>query len=158
MLLSLTTGVWYGPETAALVVDTDGAALSLVPHQGLRAAVNVLGVGDAPTLRPYRGRNAAVVADGLGDVVATAHKRMRAGLSVLVSALSQDDVTGAVLEAQVEGTMTLKQALRLLLSRVAGDATGLDTNPSFKSMDGSKVRLAGTIIGGTRTITTRDGD
>lgn len=38
----------------------------------------------------------------------------------------------------------------------AGNATGLDGNPAFKSMDGSKTRVAGTISGGTRTITAVD--
>ena len=59
--------------------------------------------------------------------------------------------------APVEGTLSLKQAIRLLLAHAAGNATGLDSNPAFKSLDGSKTRVAGTISGGTRTITTRDG-
>lgn len=73
-----------------------------------------------------------------------------------VNELSQDDVTGAVLEAEVEDGLSLKQALRLLLAVSQGDATGLDGNPIFKSVDGSKTRVAGTVSGGNRTITTRD--
>lgn len=76
---------------------------------------------------------------------------------MFVSELSQDDVTGAVLEAPIEGDLTLKQALRILLAHAAGDATGLDGNPAFKSLDGSKTRVGGTIASGTRTITTLDG-
>lgn len=150
---------WYGPACAALVADPGaGELLQATPRQNMRAGVNVLGTGDAPLLRPYRGRGVALTVDAQGVLhAATPHQRKRAGLEVLVSSLSQDDVTGAVLEAPVEGTLTLKQALRLLLAQAAGNATGLDGNPAFQSLDGSKTRVAGTLSGGTRTITTRDG-
>jgi hypothetical protein len=74
-----------------------------------------------------------------------------------VSELSQDDVTGAVLEEVIEGGLTLRQVLRLLLAHSAGNASGLESNPVFKGMDGTTTRLAGTVSGGTRTITVRDG-
>ena len=159
MLLRYTTLTYYGPATAALVAEPGvGELVEAEPHQLVRAAVTVDGLGDAPLLRPYRMRDAGCSGDGLGVLhAATPSQRVRAGLSVLVSGLSADDVTGAVLEAPVEGTLTLKQALRLLLAQAAGNATGLDGNPVFKSLDGSKTRLAGTISGGARTVTTRDG-
>lgn len=158
-LASLAALQWYGPACAALVADPGvGQLLEAEPHQLVRAAVTVDGQGDAPLLRPYRMRDAGCSGDGLGVLhAATPSQRVRAGLEVLVSGLSADDVTGAVLEASVEGTLTLKQALRLLLAQAAGNATGLDGNPVFKSLDGSKTRLAGTISGGARTVTTRDG-
>jgi hypothetical protein len=94
---------------------------------------------------------------GQGQITqAQARGRLRAFARIKVNELSQDDVTGAVLEARIEGTLTLKQALRLLLAVAQGDGTNLDTNPAFKSLDGSKTRVAGTRSGGTRTITTRD--
>jgi len=158
-LASLASLQWYGPATAALVMgDAQGTLLEATPHQTMRAAVYVLGFGDAPLLRPYRGRNAAL--DALGEGVLLnggAKKRLRSGFTVTLGALSQDDVTGAVLEAPVEGDLTLRQALRILLAHAAGDATGLDGNPAFKSQDGTKTRVAGTISGGTRTITAIDG-
>lgn len=159
MLLPYTTLTYYGPAAAALVADSGvGELLEAEPHQLVRAAVTVDGLGDAPLLRPYRMRDAGCSGDGQGVLhAATPSQRVRAGLSVLVSGLSADDVTGAVLEAPVEGTLTLKQALRLLLAQAAGNATGMDGNPVFKSLDGSKTRLAGTISGGARTVTTRDG-
>ena len=159
MLLPYTTLTYYGQAAAALVADPGIGDMPLAePHQLVRAGVTVDGVGDAPLLRPYRMRNAAFSSDGAGDVpLMRPVKRLRAGLTVLVSGLSADDVTGAVLEAPVEGTLTLKQALRLLLAQAAGNATGLDGNPVFKSLDGSKTRLAGTVSGGARTVTTRDG-
>ena len=150
---------WYGPACAALVADPGaGALLGATPRQNMRGGISVLGTGDAPLLRTYRGRAFALTVDAQGVLhAATPTQRKRAALKVLVSALSQDDVTGAVLESPVEGALTLRQALRLLLSHAAGDATGLDGNPVFKSLDGSKTRLAGTISGGARTVTTRDG-
>lgn len=158
-LASLFSLQWYGPATAALVVsDALGEVGEATPHQTMRAALDVLGNGDAPLLRPYRGRNAALDVGGIGTLhVAGARMSIRTGLEVLVSELSQDDVTGAVLEAPIEGDLTLKQALRILLAHAAGDATGLDGNPAFKSLDGSVTRVAGTISGGNRTITTLDG-
>jgi hypothetical protein len=86
-------------------------------------------------------------------------KRQRFALSVSIGgALTQDGVTGAVLESKVEGDLTLKQALRILLAHAAGNATGLEgASPVFKSMDGSKTRIAGSYTSGTRTVTTLDG-
>lgn len=158
MLLPYTTLTYYGEAAAALVADPGlGDLLEATPHQIVRPALNVLGTGDAPLLRPYRMRNAAFTVDAQGVLhLAEPHKILRAGLQVLVSELSADDVTGAVLESFVEGTLTLKQAIRLLLAQAAGDATGLDGNPAFKSLDGSTTRLAGTVSAGTRTITTRN--
>lgn len=159
LLGTLASLQWYGPATAALVMsDALGDMPLATPHQSMAAAVNVLGIGDAPILRPYRGRNAALDVGGEGLLyLAGARKSIRTALSVYVSELSQDDVTGAVLEAPIEGDLTLKQALRILLAHAAGDATGLDGNPAFKSLDGSKTRVGGTIASGTRTITTLDG-
>lgn len=158
MLLPYTAGVYYGPACAALVADPGIGDLPLAtPVQSVRAAVAVVGTGDAPLLRPYRMRDAGLAGDGTGLLhAATPRKSVRAGLEVFVSGLSADDVTGAVLEAPIEGSLSLKHAIRLLLAHAAGDATGLDGNPAFKSLDGSKTRVAGTISGGTRTITAVD--
>lgn len=149
----------YGPHAAALVADPGTGDMPLAaPVQTVRAAVAVVGTGDAPLLRPYRMRDAGMAGDGAGLLhAATPRKSVRAGLEVLVSGLSADDVTGAVLEAPIEGSLSLKHVLRVLLAHAAGNATGLDGNPAFKSLDGSKTRVAGTISGGTRTITSLDG-
>jgi hypothetical protein len=150
---------WYGPACAAMVAPPGVGSVGLArPVQRIRAALSQVGTGDAPLLRPYRMRSAAVQAQGGGDApLLRPVKLVRAGLRVTVSELSQDDVAGAVLESPIEGTLTLKQAFRILLAQAAGNATGLDGNPAFQSLDGSKTRLAGTMSAGTRTITTRDG-
>lgn len=159
MLLPYTTLTYFGPGAASMSLE-DGIGVGtaqISARRNIRAAVTADGVGDAPTLRPFRGRAFGLTADGTSSVQIQPRKRVRGGLRVTVSALSQDDVTGALLEAPIEGSLTLKQAIRLLLAKAAGDATNLNGNPAFLSMDGSKTRLAGTVSGGTRTITTRDG-
>lgn len=159
-LASLAALQWYGPACAAMVAPPGvGQMLAAEPHQLIRAAVSADGAGDAPLLRPYRMRDAACIGEGLGVLLSgTARKSVRAQLEVLVSGLSADDVTGAVLEAPVEGGLTLKQALRILLAHAAGDATGLEgAEATFKSLDGTKDRIVGTYSAGTRNVTTVDG-
>jgi hypothetical protein len=147
---------WYGPCCAAAQL-TGWGAVTAQARGTLRAAATLAGIGSVVYARPVRLVSAAAQILGLGSFT---QARMRGLLRIVarikVNELSQDDVTGAVLEAKVEGNLTLKQALRLLLAVVQGDANGLDASPSFKSLDGTKTRVAGTIAGGDRTITTRD--
>lgn len=66
-------------------------------------------------------------------------------------------IADAVLAALVEDGYSLQDATRLILAVLAGDATGLGSSPVFKSMDGTKTRVASApLSGGGRTITTRD--
>ena len=160
MLLPYTTLTYYGPGAAAMVDAAGVGAATAQPIMSQRASAAISGVGAATTLRPYRGRAFALVNAGAGAVSAQPRKRVRPALSVAIGgALTQDGVTGAVLEAQVEGTLTLKQALRILLAHAAGNATGLESaSPVFRSaVDGGKTRIAGTYVGGNRTVTTLDG-
>jgi hypothetical protein len=88
--------------------------------------------------------------------------------SFFVVATNNDDIpTAAAIGAQIlatalEGTETVGDAIRLLTSVAAGAIpSGLDAtltgSPLFKSKDGSKTRVAGSVAGGARTISTRDG-
>jgi hypothetical protein len=86
----------------------------------------------------------------------SAHGNMTARLDAGAQP-SAFDIAQETMGQIVESGVSLKEVLRLLLAVAAGNATDLDTNPSFKSVDGSKTRVAGTRAGGTRTITTRDG-
>lgn len=62
------------------------------------------------------------------------------------------------LENVVEGTLTVKDVLRILLSGVALKLEDADTlNPKFKSLDGLKTRIDGTVDGdGNRTAIVLD--
>jgi hypothetical protein len=156
-LASLFALQWYGPACAAAVVQGSGSVAAQARGY-LRAGATLAGLGTITYARPVRLISATASLLGQGVITqAQARGVLRAFARIKVNELSQDDVTGAVLEAKIEGNLTLKQALRLLLAVASGDATDLDTNPAFKSADGSKTRVAGTRSGGTRTITTRDG-
>jgi hypothetical protein len=150
---------WYGPACAALVGADAVGTVQAQPVMHQRAGADIAGQGTAHVLRPYRGRALALSAVGAASMQGQPRMNSRFALAVSIGGtLTQDDVTGAVLESKVEGDLTLKQALRILLSHAAGDATGLEgASPAFKSLDGSKTRIAGTYASGTRNVTTLDG-
>lgn len=63
----------------------------------------------------------------------------------------------ATIAALIEGGLTVRDVLRLVLAVTAGDATGLEgSNMAFKSLDGTKNRVEATYSSGTRDVTTRD--
>ena len=158
-LASLSALQWYGPGAVSMWVRDSVGTMVSQPVMTKRFGLAGSGVGTANTLRPYRGRAFALTSGGVGTMQSQPRKRIRPALKVLIGGgLTQDDVTGAVLESKVEGDVTLKQALRILLSHAAGDATGLEgATPVFKSLDGTKTRIAGTYATGNRTVTTVDG-
>jgi hypothetical protein len=147
---------WYGPECNAVVMgglgDMTGSfevtASGSAALSGSAVALTTgIGIGEP---RP-------VSIAGLGATTSGQIVHARGAVNILVNDLTQDDVTGAVLEAFVEDDLTLKQALRLLLAQAAGNATGLDGGAmTFKSLDGTKTRVGGTVVAGSRTVTTRD--
>lgn len=148
----------YGPAAGAMVTAAQAAPIFSVKATA-RAGGALASVGSMPRAKATRLVHRPVVAQGAGSVARALPKaRVRMASLVKVNSLSQDDVTGAVLEAPVELGLSLKQTLRLLLAYMAGDATGLDGSTiAYKSLAGDKVRLGGTVAAGTRTITTRDG-
>ena len=67
-------------------------------------------------------------------------------------------VADAVWQHLIESSLTAEQLLRLLAAQAAGDATGLDGPvATFKSLDGTRDRIVGSVGGGARTVTLRDG-
>jgi hypothetical protein len=160
MLLPYTTLTYFGPAAAAMVVgDSIGSVEMFAPRGSVRSGLNVQITSPAPYIRPIRLIGFPMVSQGLGTVQAMQPRgRLRVGLSVKIGTLTQDDVTGAVFESKVEGDLTLKQAIRILLAHAAGSATGLESaSPAFLSQDGNTTRIAGTYSAGTRTVTTVDG-
>lgn len=146
---------WYGPGLGAAVDTASPAASATIKGLGRLAAVNTT----APTAsaRINKGRPITAVHTTAPTAYARISGKGRMAAVGRVNAITQDDVTGAVLEAKIEGDVTLKQALRLLLAISQGDASGLEGgSPAFKSLDGSKTRVSATYAAGTRTITARD--
>ena len=67
-------------------------------------------------------------------------------------------VAEAVWQRMIEAGLSAEAMLRLLAAQAAGNATGLEgPTTAFKSLDGTKDRIVGTVAGGTRTVTARDG-
>lgn len=157
-LASLTGLLWYGPGAGAMV--TAGQATTVADVKATaRARSTITAAGSMPRAKGTRLVNRPATIQGTGSMPRALPKaRARALATIRVGALTQDDVTGAVLEAPVEGGLTLKQALRILLAHAAGDATGLEgPAATFKSLDGTKDRIVGTYSGGTRNVTGIDG-
>lgn len=153
MLLSNETLLYFGPGAAAVSEPCVAGVSSDIKATGRGVAV-LSGTGAMPAAHVTGLKNSPVYPHGTGAVIAALPKaRARFAASIKVNELSQDDVTGAVLEARVEGGLSLKEAVRLLLALAAGNATGLDTAPVFKSLDGTKDRITGIVTGDTRTIT-----
>lgn len=148
----------YGPAAGACVTQGEGATVADVKGTAKAQSASAVGVGSVPFAKATRLVNSPMEVTGAGSMPRALPKALaRAGSVIKVNELSQDDVTGAVLEAPVEGGLSLKQALRLLLAHAAGDATGLEgSSIAFKSLDGTKTRIDGTVSAGTRTITSRD--
>lgn len=151
---------YYGPAMATVIGEVSDSGLEATPKGFLRGGVTSEGTADAPVFRPVRLINRPMSADGFGELLsATPRGRGRFGLTVDVNTLTQDDVAGAILDAPIEGDLTLRQMMRLLTAYAAGNATGLDASSIvFQSVDGSKTRIGGTVVAGTRTVTVRDGE
>jgi hypothetical protein len=56
----------------------------------------------------------------------------------------------------LEGSVTAGDMMRIITAVLAGNASGMDSNAVFKSLDGTKNRITATVVGDTRTITSRD--
>jgi hypothetical protein len=122
MLLPYTTLTYYGPGAAAIVVtDAVGTLTSATPAGLARVAVTGQGLGFSPFFRPSRMKGSGLVTAGQGLLQsATPRGSSRAGLRVQIGTLSQDDVTGAVLESEVEDGLTVRQTLRLMAAALFG--------------------------------------
>lgn len=72
---------------------------------------------------------------------------------------SAPENSDAVWSKLIEAGFSAEQILRIIAASAAGAATGLEgTNPQFKGIDGTTVRIDGTYSAGTRTIDTLNGD
>jgi hypothetical protein len=68
-----------------------------------------------------------------------------------------EENAAATIAALIEGGLSVRDVLRLVLAVTAGDATGLEgATMKFKSLDGTKDRVEATYSSGARDVTTRD--
>lgn len=81
------------------------------------------------------------------------------GARITINQLTQTDVEGAVLEARIDGTVTLRQVLRLLAA-VAGGKTAIVDNGdgtaavTFRDLTDSKQRVQAAMSGSERSAVT----
>ena len=124
-LASLSALIYYGPAAGAVVVNA-GGNVELARITGVaRAGASVSGAASVPLAKATRLVNRPAFVQGSGAVTRALPKALaRAGAVVRIGTLSQDDVTGAVLEAPVQGETTLKQALQQLLASSGGGGGG----------------------------------
>ncbi len=163
-LASWSALAWYGPGCGAMVADAPDVAAVDARLSGVARADGVLsGAGNVVNAKATRLVSSPAVLSGASAMVQALPKASgRLGAVISVGELTQDDVTGAVLEAPIEGTLSVKAVMRLLLAYVAG-TTDIDTSgPSpivrFRSRDGTRNRITGTMAGSERTAVTVDTD
>lgn len=158
-LASTFTLQWYGEAAAASVAVGTGEAVAGI--KGRARAQGTSSGGAAITLaKPTRLVNRPATLVGAGAVTGALPKgRARPAATIRVNTLSQDDVTGAVLEALVEPGMSLKQALRITLAALAGKSNVAGGSVTFRDVNDTKDRIAATVSGdGDRTAVTLDAD
>jgi hypothetical protein len=158
MLIPLNYSVWYGPQCAAAIGLAVAAGVAEL-HTLCRIGGIAISVAYSPKNNLTNGRRADAHGQSTSlSLDATARIKIRITAIGKVNALSQQDITAALFTQKIEGNLTFIELLRIWLAQFAGDAENINgPSPQFKSLDGTKTRLAGTITGGTRTITTRDG-
>lgn len=157
MLLPYTTLTYFGPGAGAGYGDGVGSAAADIKAWGEPSAT-VSGVASAPLAQATRLVNRPGTASGVGSATASTLARARIAGIVKVNELSQDDVTGAVLEAKVDGDVSLKQALRLITAALAGKVSGAGTSTvTIRDVNDTKARITATVdANGNRSAITTD--
>ena len=149
---------WYGPAAGASRIVATGEQAADIRAFGAPAGA-LAGTGSVPNADATRLVNRPATIAGAGTVAAGPMRgRARIAAPIRVGAFTQDDVSSGVLNAIVEGGVTVGGALRLLVAHAAGNASGLDGGGTyrFKALDGTTDRVVGTVTSGARTVTTRN--
>ena len=74
-----------------------------------------------------------------------------------MTSFDYDDTASLVWKHIIEAGYSAEELLRLIAAVSQGDATGLESgSPAFKSINGTKTRVAAAYSGGTRTVSSRD--
>jgi hypothetical protein len=102
-------------------------------------------------------KDAVCTAAGSATTAAAIEATANISASLQIGELTQDDVTGAVMEAVVEGSITVKQALRFLLSIAVGKTDITGSTVTFRDTADTKDRVVASMTGSERTTVTLDG-
>lgn len=157
MLLPYTTLTYYGEGAGAGYSLAVGSAAADIKAWGEPSATGS-GVASAPLAKATRLVNAPATGSGVGSAAGEVLARARIAAICKVNTLSQDDVTGAVLEARVDGNISLKQALRLVTAALAGKVSGAGTSTvTIRDVNDTKARITATVdANGNRSAITTD--
>jgi hypothetical protein len=159
--LATDDNVKYGAVFRQVGSDDLGSGLSIPPYFFLQGAWRV---------RPMEADHDLTIdgngfVDGGGTPVVRTLGQYQVNVKYVVPVQAQGVLTGvaalnatAVWGEKLEAGMSAAELFRLLTAFIAGNGAGLDgTTPEFKSIDGTKTRLAATYAGGVRTMALRDG-
>lgn len=150
---------WHGPGLgAAIDLCAPTAEATLKGNGNLRAtnttapsAYARINLGRQLSATNTAAPTASAVIKGKGRIAAVGR----------IGVITQDDVTGAVLEAKVDGDFTLKQVLRLLAAVAAGktdivDLGGGSATVKFRDLADTKDRITASMTGSERSTVTKD--
>lgn len=135
--------------TLGAIIDALGAALVQVSASAnIRATGNLSG-----DITPFTELSPQSLSAAVWESLASAYNTPGSMGELLNSAgAAADPLLGTV-----EGGLTLRDVLRILLAVNAGDATGLEgSSMVFKSQDGTVDRVEATYSSGARTVTSVD--
>jgi hypothetical protein len=133
--------------TLGAIVDAVGAALVQFSNSAtIRATGNLSG-----DITPFTELSPQNLAAAVWETIAADFNDPGTMGELLNSAgTAADPLLGIV-----EGTLTLRDVMRLLLAVNAGDATGLEGSTMvFRSVDGATIRVQASYTTGTRDVTT----
>jgi hypothetical protein len=153
----------YGVGVLSATLTGEGST-AFNGHMGSHAAVNLTGEGSL-TGTPRGIGSASVVMDAgarpsafdIAQEVWQSQAASYNAANTMGEKLNGAGSAGDPMTGLVEGTLTLRDALRALLAVNTGDASGLEgSTMEFMSNDGTKVRVRATYTSGVRTLTLLD--
>lgn len=146
---------FYGPCCAAAVGSDVSPSANATLHANVRLGAVGTAVAFSPFARATQGRNMAAVSTASAfSPQAQLRANARLGAVGKIGTLSQDDVTGAVLESEIEPGISLRRAMRALLATAAlGRSNGGGTDTlRFRDPANTKDRIVATVdASGNRT-------
>jgi hypothetical protein len=162
MLLPYTTLTYHGPGAGA-AVEPPNQPTAEATLKGLGALRSAHTTAPTASARINDGRQLRAVHTTAPTAYARPAGKGRLRAIGKVNELSQDDVTGAVLESEIEPGVTVKKALRALLSISQGLTTITDTGGGsatvrFRDFNDTKDRLVFTMDESERVGVSRDLD
>ena len=135
--------------TLGAIINAEGNAPITWSLSATPRAIGVLS-GD---ITPFTELSPQSLADAVWSALANAYT----GAGTMGELLNSAGSAADPLLGTVEGSLTLRDVMRILLAVNAGDATGLESGTMvFKSQDGTKDRVEATYSSGARTVTAVD--